>query len=112
MTRNASIKFFYKRIDFTNLFIALDGKEYVTLEAAKAAETATINYGLFITGVINFVIMAFVVFLLVEWMNKLRKSGCSSSSINKKMSSLHFGYPCGCDEMSLLYRRCGRSWKV
>ncbi|PHV69992.1 large conductance mechanosensitive channel protein MscL [Sporanaerobium hydrogeniformans] len=62
------------KIDFTNLFIALDGKKYATLEAAKSAETATINYGLFITGVIDFIIMAFVVFLLVQWMNKLRKS--------------------------------------
>lgn len=78
------LSFFTKRIDFTNLFIALDGKEYATLEAAKAAETATINYGLFITGVINFVIMAFVVFLLVEWMNKLRKADVPAAPLTKK----------------------------
>jgi len=79
-----ALSFFTKRIDFTNLFIALDGKEYATLEAAKAAETATINYGLFITGVINFVIMAFVVFLLVEWMNKLRKADVPVAPVTKK----------------------------
>ena len=60
------------KVDFTNLFIALDGKEYATLEAAKSAETATINNGLFITGIIDFIIMAFVVFLIVKGMNSLR----------------------------------------
>lgn len=72
------------RIDFTNLFIALDGKKYATLEAAKAAKTATINYGLFITGVINFLIMAFVVFLLVQWINKLKKSDVPAAPTTKK----------------------------
>lgn len=61
------------KIDFTNLFIALDGKKYATLAEAKAAQTATVNYGLFITGVIDFIIMAFVVFLIVQWINKLKK---------------------------------------
>lgn len=62
-----------KRIDFTNLFISLDGKQYDTLQAAKDASAATVNYGAFLSGVINFMIMAYVVFLLVRWMNKLKK---------------------------------------
>ena len=62
------------KVDFTNLFIALDGKKYATLEAAKSAETATINYGLFITGIIDFIIMAFVVFLMVRGLAKMMKS--------------------------------------
>ncbi len=61
------------KVDFTNLFIALDGKEYATLELAKEAGVATVNYGTFISGIINFIIMAFVVFLIVKGMNKLRE---------------------------------------
>jgi large conductance mechanosensitive channel len=67
------LSLFTKNIDFTNLFISLDGKHYETLAAAKAAEAATLNYGAFLSGVLNFLIMAFVVFLLVRWLNKLKK---------------------------------------
>lgn len=63
------------KIDFSNLFIALDGNEYATLELAKTAGAATVNYGLFITGIINFVIMAVVVFFMVKGMNALRNAG-------------------------------------
>lgn len=67
------LSLFTKNIDFTNLFISLDGKHYETLAVAKAAEAATLNYGAFLSGVLNFLIMAFVVFLLVRWLNKLKK---------------------------------------
>lgn len=67
------LSLFTKSIDFTNKFIALDGKEYETLAAAKEAEAATLNYGLFISGVINFLIMAFVVFMVVKQINRFRK---------------------------------------
>lgn len=67
------LSLFTKNIDFTNLFISLNGKHYETLAAAKAAEAATLNYGAFLSGVLNFLIMAFVVFLLVRWLNKLKK---------------------------------------
>src|SRR5437867_1617639 len=53
-------------IDFTNRFIALDGGHYATLAEAKKAGVATLNYGLFIDAVINFVIIAFVLFLVVK----------------------------------------------
>lgn len=61
------------KIDFTNLFISLDGKSYATLEMAQKAGAPTVNYGLFITGLINFFIMAFVIFMIVKMMNKLRR---------------------------------------
>ncbi|MGN1182302.1 MAG: large conductance mechanosensitive channel protein MscL, partial [Faecalibacillus sp.] len=61
------------KIDFTNLFISLDGKSYATLEMAQKAGASTINYGSFITGLINFLIMAFVIFLIVKAMNQLRR---------------------------------------
>lgn len=58
-------------IDFSNLFISLNGIHYETLAEAKAAEAATLNYGSFITVVINFLIMAFIIFLMVKGMNAL-----------------------------------------
>ncbi|MBQ1843267.1 MAG: large conductance mechanosensitive channel protein MscL [Lachnospiraceae bacterium] len=58
-------------IDFSNWFIALDGKHYATLKAAQEAGAATLNYGTFITAVINFVLMAFVIFLLVKFLNSM-----------------------------------------
>lgn len=60
------------KIDFSNLFIALDGNSYKTLAQAQAAGASTINYGLFITGLLNFIIMAFVIFMIVKAMNVLR----------------------------------------
>ncbi len=60
------------KIDFAKLFIALDGKKYETLAEAEELGVACFKYGAFIAGVIDFVIMAFVVFLFVKWVNKLR----------------------------------------
>ncbi|MBZ5528602.1 MAG: large-conductance mechanosensitive channel protein MscL [Acidobacteriia bacterium] len=57
-------------VDFSNLFINLSGKSYETLAAAKAAGAATLNIGLFLNTVINFVIVAFAVFLLVRQVNR------------------------------------------
>ncbi|MGY6661899.1 MAG: large conductance mechanosensitive channel protein MscL [Glycocaulis sp.] len=58
-------------VDFTNLFIALNGEEYVSLAAAREAGAATINYGIFINAVISFVIVAFALFLLIKAMNRM-----------------------------------------
>ncbi len=57
-------------IDFTNWFVSLDGTSYATLAAAQEAGASTLNYGVFITAVINFLLMAIVVFLIVKGMNK------------------------------------------
>ena len=65
---------FTGKIDFSNMFIALDGNEYATLAAAQEVAAPTLNYGLFITEVINFVILAFVIFMMVKWVNKVRTS--------------------------------------
>ncbi|MBP3783902.1 MAG: large conductance mechanosensitive channel protein MscL [Butyrivibrio sp.] len=58
-------------VDFNNKFIVLDGGSYATLEAAKEAGAATLNYGTFITVVINFILMALVIFFIIKGMNKL-----------------------------------------
>ena len=57
-------------VDFSNLFINLSGKSYDSLAAAKVAGAATLNYGVFLNAVINFMIVAFAVFLLVRSVNK------------------------------------------
>ena len=58
-------------VDFNNKFIVLDGGAYDTLDAAKEAGAATLNYGTFITVVINFILMALVIFFLVKFMNNM-----------------------------------------
>lgn len=58
-------------VDFTSLFITLSGGDYDSLAAAQEAGAATINYGMFINTVINFVIVALVVFILVRQVNRL-----------------------------------------
>ena len=65
-------------IDFTDWFVALNGESYASLEAAQEAGAATLNYGVFITAVINFLLMAIVVFLIVKAMNK------ASEKVSKK----------------------------
>ncbi|MGN1316198.1 MAG: large conductance mechanosensitive channel protein MscL [Acutalibacteraceae bacterium] len=63
------------KVSFTDLFIALDGKEYATLAAATEAGASTVNYGLFVQGVIDFIITAFVIFLLIKGINRIRNIG-------------------------------------
>jgi large conductance mechanosensitive channel len=58
-------------VDFSNLFLNLSGTHYETIAAAKAAGAATLNYGLFLNTIINFLIVAFAVFLLVRQVNRL-----------------------------------------
>ncbi len=57
-------------VDFTNLFINLSGGSYDSLTAAQEAGAATINYGLFINTIINFLIVALVIFLIVRSVNR------------------------------------------
>ena len=63
---------FTGKIDFAKLYIALDGKEYESLAAAEEAGAACVKYGAFLAGLLDFLIMAFVVFLFVRAINKLR----------------------------------------
>jgi large conductance mechanosensitive channel len=59
-------------VDFTNKFIALNGVHYDTLALAKAAAAPTLNYGNFINTIVQFLIVAFVVFLMVRQINRLK----------------------------------------
>src|SRR5215470_3552176 len=58
-------------IDFSDFFVVLKGPHPETLAAAKAAGAVTINYGLFLNAIIRFIIVAFAIFLLVRWINRL-----------------------------------------
>src|SRR5258706_404563 len=62
------------KVVFANLFLDLSGQHFATLKEAKAAGAATLNYGVFVNAVINFVIGAFAVFLLVQQVNRLKRS--------------------------------------
>jgi large conductance mechanosensitive channel len=60
-------------LDFSNLFVALNGQAYDSLSKAKEAGAPTLNYGLFINSVIDFLIVAFVIFMIVKQLNRLKK---------------------------------------
>jgi len=61
------------KVDFSNLFIDLSGQHYATMAEAKAAGAATLNYGLFVNNIIDFLLVAFAVFLLVRQVNRFNK---------------------------------------
>ncbi len=58
-------------VDFTNFFITLSGQHYATLADARKAGAVTIAYGSFLNTIIEFLIVAFAVFLLIKWVNRL-----------------------------------------
>ena len=70
-------------IDFSNMFISLDGNEYETLAAAQEAGAAVFAYGNFINAVFNFLIMAFVIFVLVRTINKLRDKAAKKEEVGE-----------------------------
>jgi large conductance mechanosensitive channel len=60
-------------VDFSNLFIALNGQDYTTLKDAQAAGAPTINYGVFINSIINFLLVSIAVFFLIRGFNHFMK---------------------------------------
>ncbi len=61
------------KVDFSNLYLDLSGGSYATLADAQAAGAATINYGVFLNAVINFIIVGFAIFVLVRQANKMKR---------------------------------------
>ena len=74
------------KVDFTNLFIALDGQSYPTLDAAKAS-TSVFAYGSFIQTVIQFLIIAFSIFMVVKGINMLRRPKPEAAPTTKECPS-------------------------
>lgn len=60
-------------LDFNNWFISLDGSNYATLAEAQEAGAATFNYGTFLTAILDFLIIAFVIFMMVKGLNSLSR---------------------------------------
>ena len=71
-------------VDFNSLFVNLSGKSYASLAEAKVAGAATINYGTFINFVIDFVIVALVMFLIVRAMNRMKKPAPTAAPATKE----------------------------
>jgi large conductance mechanosensitive channel len=71
------------KVDFSSLFLNISGKSYATLVEAKAANAATINYGVFVNTVIDFIIVAFVIFLLVRQINRWNKPAPAPEATTK-----------------------------
>ncbi|HTP64256.1 MAG TPA: large-conductance mechanosensitive channel protein MscL [Geobacteraceae bacterium] len=61
------------KMDFNNLFINLSGGSYTTLAEAKKAGAVTINYGIFLNATVDFIVVAFAVFLVVRQVNRMRR---------------------------------------
>jgi large conductance mechanosensitive channel len=76
---NPLIGLFTGGIDFNNLFIALSTESYPSVAAAEAAGVAVFRYGSFITAVINFLIIAWVVFLMVKSVNRIRAASSAAA---------------------------------
>lgn len=94
-----AISLFTGKIDFSSLFIALNGKSYATLAAARADKAPTINYGLFINTVVEFLIVAFVIFIVVKQVNRLVKPVEAPAPATKDC-------PECCTKIPLAARRC------
>jgi len=81
------------KIDFTNMFISLDGVKYPTFDAAKSAGAATINYGIFLTNILDFLIIAFAIFLIIKQINRFKKKPVPGKVTTKScpycQSSIH-----------------------
>lgn len=71
------------KVDFSTLYVNLSGKSYASLAAAKAAGAATLNYGVFINTVIDFLIVAFVIFMVVKQMNRMKKAPAPADPTEK-----------------------------
>jgi large conductance mechanosensitive channel protein len=70
-------------VDFSNLFINLSGKDYPSVAAAKAAGAATLNYGIFFNNILNFLIIAFAIFLLIKQINRMQKPSPAAAPTTK-----------------------------
>lgn len=70
-------------VDFSSLFFSLNGQSYPSLAAAKAAGAPTVNYGVFLQTILDFVIVAFVIFLLVKQINRLKRPEAPPAPSNK-----------------------------
>jgi large conductance mechanosensitive channel len=72
------------KLDFSNLFVNLSGGDFPTIATAKAAGAPTLNYGVFINTVLDFLIVAFVIFLVVKQLNRMKKKPAPADPTTKE----------------------------
>lgn len=72
------------KVDFSNLFLALGEGNFKTIQEAKDAGVATLNYGLFINNIIDFIIVAFSIFIVIKQINRFSKKKEEAPVVNKK----------------------------
>jgi large conductance mechanosensitive channel len=72
------------RVDFSSLFLSLSGTHYDSLAVAKAAGAPTINYGVFLNNLVDFLIVAFVIFLVVRQVNRWKKPVPAAAPVTKE----------------------------
>lgn len=70
-------------VDFASLFVNLSGQPQPSLAAAKAAGAPTINYGVFLQAILDFVIIAFVIFMIVKQVNRFKKPAPAAVTTTK-----------------------------
>ena len=80
-------------VNFADLFIALDGNAYESLEVATTAGAPTLNYGVFLNTVIDFLIVAFVIFLIVRTANQMQKPAPAADASTKDCPHCFTGIP-------------------
>jgi large conductance mechanosensitive channel len=88
------------KVDFSNLYLNLSGKPYANLADAQAAGAATINYGLFLNTVIDFLIVAFIIFLIIRQVNRLTTKPAAPAEPTTREC------PYCCTEVSIKASRC------
>lgn len=72
------------KVDFSNLFVSLNGEHYETLAEAKKAAAPTLNYGVFLNSVLDFIILGFAVFMIVKMATKVQKPAAAAAVVTKE----------------------------
>lgn len=92
-------------VDFSNLFLNLSDGNFATLKAAKDAGAATLNYGVFLNATIDFLIVAFVLFLIIKQVNRFSKPAAAAAPTTKDCPHCLMAIP-------LAAKRCGHCTSV
>lgn len=92
------------KVDFSNLYINLNGQQFNSLQEAQAAGAATINYGLFLNNLINFLIIAFSIFIVIKQINKLKNFTMKKEEV--KVEATEKDCPYCCTKIDIKATRC------